>query len=192
MAARGCRNEPLRGGKGTWWEGGIRVPFILSWPGQVTAGKRYVEPVMSFDLFATFLTSGRRDAGGVVDGVNLLPFLRGGSGVPHPYLFWGGKWAGATRKGNWKLVGNELYDLGNDIGERSNVAGAHRTGRGPAPSADRVAAARSSRNSGERARRSAQYPTPASPNSAQLDWTRLCRLERFRHLLYGGKQRFTP
>ena len=119
----GCRNKPLRGGKGTWWEGGIRVPFVLSWPGQVAAGKRYIEPVMSFDLFATLLRAAGGTPAGVVDGVNLLPYLRGGSGTPHPYLFWGGKGAGASRKGKWKLVGNELYDLVNDIGETRNVAG---------------------------------------------------------------------
>ena len=45
--------------------------------------------------------------------------------VPHPYLFWGGGSVGATRKGNWKLVGSELYDLGRDLGESKNVAGAH-------------------------------------------------------------------
>ena len=121
----GCRNKPLRGGKGTWWEGGIRAPFMLSWPGQVTGGRNYTQPVMSFDLFATFVTAAGGTPGGVVDGVDLLPFLRGGPGVPHPYLFWGGKSVGATRKGNWKLVGSELYDLGRDLGESKNVAGAH-------------------------------------------------------------------
>lgn len=117
-----CQRFPLRGGKGTFWEGGIRVPYILSWPGQVVAGQRYGQPVMSTDLFATFL----RAAGGTppsgADGVDLLPFLRGAGGTPHPYLFWGGKTNGATRGGDWKLVGNELYNVRSDLGETRNVA----------------------------------------------------------------------
>jgi arylsulfatase A-like enzyme len=129
--ARGCRNVPLKRGKGTFWEGGIRVPFVLAWPGRVPAEGSYTAPVMAFDLFATFL----RAAGGMppaaADGVDLLPYLQGAGGEPHPYLFWGGRANGATRKGNWKLVGGELYDLARDIGEQQNVAAAN-----PAVAAD--------------------------------------------------------
>ena len=66
---------------------------------------------------------GRRPA--EADGVNLLPYLQGAGGEPHAYLFWGNRTAGATRKGDWKLVGSELYDLASDIGEQRNVAGAN-------------------------------------------------------------------
>jgi arylsulfatase A-like enzyme len=118
-----CRNAPLRGAKGTWWEGGIRVPFMLSWPNRVGAGTSYPRPVMVFDLFASFVQTAGGIAPAAVDGVNLLPFLQGAGGEPHPYLFWGNRSAGAVRKGDWKLVGSELYNLSADLGERRNVAG---------------------------------------------------------------------
>ena len=72
-----CRNRPLRGGKGTLWEGGIRVPFILAWPGRVGAGTSYGEPVIAMDLFATFLRAAGGVPSGVVDGIDLLPYLQG-------------------------------------------------------------------------------------------------------------------
>ena len=118
-----CSNRPLRGGKGTFWEGGIRVPFILAWPGRVGAGTSYGEPVIAMDLFATFLRAAGGVPSGVVDGVDLLPYLQGAGGSPHDYLFWGGRAKGATRKGEWKLVGSELYNLRQDLAETTNVAG---------------------------------------------------------------------
>ena len=120
-----CRNRPLRGGKGTWWEGGIRVPFVLAWPGMVPAGTTYGQPVVAMDLFATFLRAAGGTPTAVVDGVGLLPYLRGAGGTPHTYLFWGGRARGATRKGEWKLVGSELYNLRLDIAETTNVAAAN-------------------------------------------------------------------
>ena len=117
-----CRNRPLRGGKGTFWEGGIRVPFILAWPGRVGAGTSYGEPVIAMDLFATFLRAAGGASPGVVDGIDLLPYLQGAGGSPHDYLFWGGRAKGATRKGEWKLVGSELYNLRQDLSETTNVA----------------------------------------------------------------------
>jgi arylsulfatase A-like enzyme len=80
-------NAPLRGDKENWYEGGIRVPFILAWPGQVAGGRTYARPVMAFDLFATFLRAPGGTPAAVVDGVDLLPFLSGASGVSHRYLF---------------------------------------------------------------------------------------------------------
>lgn len=122
----GCRNTPLRGGKGTNYEGGIRVPFLLSWPGRLQAGRSYAQPVIATDLFATFLTAAGGTPAGVVDGVDLVPYLNGSRpGAPHTYLFWGSKATGAVRSGDWKLVNNELYNLRSEINERTNVAGAH-------------------------------------------------------------------
>ena len=123
--SRSCRNRPLRGAKGTWWEGGIRVPLVLSWPNRVGAGSSYPRPVMATDLFTSFVQT----AGGAVpptaDGVNLLPYLQGAGGEPHGYLFWGNRSTGAVRKGDWKLVGSELYDLASDLGEQRNLAAAN-------------------------------------------------------------------
>ncbi|MGE3293048.1 MAG: sulfatase-like hydrolase/transferase, partial [Geminicoccaceae bacterium] len=86
----GCRNTLLRGGKGTNYEGGVRVPFLLSWPGRLQAGRRYAQPVIATDLFATFLAAAGGAPAGVVDGVDLLPYLNGSRpGAPHAYLFWG-------------------------------------------------------------------------------------------------------
>ena len=120
-----CRNTPLRGGKGSNYEGGIRVPFVLSWPDQVARGTRYTQPVISTDLFATILKAAGGNPAAVVDGVDLLPHLRGSGGSPHAYLHWGNRSNGAVRKGKWKLINGELYDLSRDLGERANVAAAN-------------------------------------------------------------------
>jgi arylsulfatase A-like enzyme len=125
------RNDPLRGAKGQLFEGGIRVPFFVQWKGTLPAGGIYREMVMGFDVHATALA-----AAGVtqreherVDGVDLLPFLRGEvSGPPHESLFWRAGRQHAARVGNWKLVqeprlgGEMLFDLAADIGERTNLA----------------------------------------------------------------------
>ena len=123
-------NHPFRGMKGTLYEGGIRVPFMLQWPATVQAGSLYEEPVMGFDCHATALA-----AAGVLDetssalnGVDLLPFLKDGhTGVPHKELFWrtGGKYA--MRMGDWKLVnkrtgGQVLFNLKEDPQETTDVS----------------------------------------------------------------------
>ena len=134
----GCLNLPLRGSKYSYNEGGIRIPFMMSWPGQIPAGMRYREPVISLDLFATFLRAAGGTAPEAVDGVDLLPYLRGAGGAPHDYLFWGTEstslvrrlfWGPestvAVRKGDWKLLDGALYDLTQDIGEATDVAAAN-------------------------------------------------------------------
>ena len=93
-AKSSCRNAPLRGGKFNLWEGGIRVPFILSWPGTIGAARAYRQPVSALDLVPTLLTAAKGAAyvDPSLDGVNLLPYLTGpAASAPHDYLFWGSK-----------------------------------------------------------------------------------------------------
>ena len=130
-------NLPLRGSKGQMYEGAIRVPFMMQWKGEIPAGKVYDKPVSSFDIFATATAnSSGATAPGQVEGVNLVPYLKGeNDGAPHETLFWrqGGKTA--LRHGHWKLVRMgkrktagkamwELYDLSKDISEANNLAAA--------------------------------------------------------------------
>ena len=99
-----CSNAPFAGFKRYHQEGGIRVPFIMSWPGRLPAGVVYENPVISLDLLATFTAA----AGGpktTEDSVNLLPFLSGEqSGQPHEYLYWRSGPTIAIRDERWKLI----------------------------------------------------------------------------------------
>ncbi len=125
-------NTPLRGAKGQVYEGGIRVPFVVSWPGQLPQGKDYGQPVSSLDVFATAaaLAGAKVPASHVLEGTNILPYLRGErGGAPHERLFWrtGGGAKFAVREGDWKLVGGEtgapqLFNLAADIGENNDLA----------------------------------------------------------------------
>ncbi len=132
-------NRPLRGYKGSYWEGGIRVPFVIKWPGKLPAGSHYDQPVSTLDLMPMMLAAaGAKHAGKKLDGVNLLPYLRGeNKGKPHEYLFWRLWRTAAVRKDDWKLLriaedplSKEkklllplmLFNLKNDPGETTNVA----------------------------------------------------------------------
>ena len=111
-----CSNDPLSGSKRFHLEGGIRVPFIFSWPAALPAGATYSQPVISLDLFAT-LSAAAGAGESAPDSVNLLPYLRGeNSDPPHEFLFWRAKPNMAVRWGNWKLwkvntTDNTLDDL---------------------------------------------------------------------------------
>ena len=127
--ANASRNTPLKGAKGTMWEGGIRVPFFIQWKRRLPAGKTYDQPVIALDIFPTAVAAagGTMPADRPIDGVNLLPYLEGENpGPPHAALFWRMGPRHAVRKGTWKLVQMaaqpELYDLAADIGETTDLA----------------------------------------------------------------------
>jgi arylsulfatase A-like enzyme len=124
-------NHPFRGYKGQVYEGGIHVPFVMKWPGQLPAGETYGSPIISLDIFSTAAAVAGAQVPGdrIIDGVNLMPHITGkGSQPPHDKLYWrtGGGQSFAVRQGNWKLVkiGNrtELYDLEADVGESKDAA----------------------------------------------------------------------
>ncbi|MCE5311008.1 MAG: sulfatase-like hydrolase/transferase, partial [Acidobacteriales bacterium] len=130
-------NSPLRAGKGHLYEGGIREPLIVHWPGVTKAGTVSDVPVTSVDYLPTFVEAagGKPPGLGRIDGASLVPLLRGRGAPKRPALYWhyphysnqGGVPGGAVRAGDWKLIefyedGRlELYNLKNDIGERRNL-----------------------------------------------------------------------
>jgi arylsulfatase A-like enzyme len=131
-APNGSYNTPLRGGKGDVYEGGVRVPFLVSWPGKLPAGRDYDLPVSSLDVFPTLLALAGLPlpAGKDYDGVDLMPFLSGAkTGIPHQRLLWrtGGGAQFAARDHDLKLVlqphrPTELYNLASDRSEEDNLA----------------------------------------------------------------------
>jgi arylsulfatase A-like enzyme len=132
VSSTNCRNTPLRSEKGQVYEGGIRVPFVVSWPGKLSPGK-FDQPVSSLDVFPTAIAAagGEAPKGVKLDGVDLLPHLLGASkgSLANRTLFWrmGGGQSFAARKGSLKLVKvgknpAELYDLSDDVGETKNIA----------------------------------------------------------------------
>lgn len=143
-------NLPLRGGKGWLYEGGIREPYLIKWPGVTPPGSTCDVPVLSTDFYPTFL-----DIAGLpprpdqtLDGVSLVPLLRQSGEGPSRALYWhyphysnqGGFPGGAIRDGDWKLIERfedgrvHLYNLKDDLSEQHDVATEH---------PDRVAAMRS-------------------------------------------------
>ncbi|MDF1816515.1 MAG: sulfatase-like hydrolase/transferase [Verrucomicrobiales bacterium] len=123
-------NAPLRQGKGSVYEGGLRVPFLLQWPGTLEAGQTYSNPVLSLDISATALALAGADTGGKNpgDGVNLMPFLDGtNDSTPHQEIYWRMGAKAALLQGEWKLLKNtgnkwELYRLSGDISEAVDLA----------------------------------------------------------------------
>jgi arylsulfatase A len=125
------RNGPLFHHKGSVWEGGIRVPAIVRWPGRIPAGTVSRQVGITMDLTASILsaTGTRVPADASLDGIDLLPILRGTSPDVERTLFWrvaGARTQRAVRSGDWKLVLDGramLFNLREDIGERRNVIG---------------------------------------------------------------------
>lgn len=123
-------NKPFSGVKGTLYEGGVRVPFAMSWPGKIKANSEYKQVISSLDILPTALAAAGTNLVGKnpVDGVDLLPFLSGkNADQPHQTLFWRRSAFAAVRDNNYKLVRYPdrpavLYDLSNDLGEQHNLA----------------------------------------------------------------------
>lgn len=138
VTVNGSRNEPLRGSKRTTLDGGVRVPFVLTWKGQVKPGV-FEKPVIQLDLTATVLAVAGVKNVPDLDGVDLLPFLSGkNKGTPHDVLYWRFGEQMAIRMGDYKLVrydsvvdtriagihpvaGPKLYNLAEDIGETKDL-----------------------------------------------------------------------
>ncbi len=130
-------NLPLRGGKGWLYEGGIREPWIVRWPGVTAPGSVSRELISSIDLYPSLAAIAGIAVGHRVDGIDLTPALRGGR-LPERALFWhyphysnqGGFPGGAVREGDFKLVERyedgrvHLYNLRDDIGEKRDLASA--------------------------------------------------------------------
>ncbi len=129
--AQSADNSPLRGGKHTDYEGGIRTPYLVCWPAKVKPGESDAV-VSSLDILPTALAAAGAVAPADLDGINLLPILSGESAAPGRDLFWSsggseGWWA--IRSGDWKLVCEKgklgLFNLSNDIAESTNLSAQH-------------------------------------------------------------------
>jgi arylsulfatase A-like enzyme len=131
-------NAPFRAGKGSAYEGGVRVPLIASWPGTIPAGKTCDAPVITPDWYPTILELAgvARAPSQAVDGVSLVPLLREKGTLAREALYWhyphyhpgGATPYGAIRQGDWRLVEfyedgrTELYSLKDDVGEARDLA----------------------------------------------------------------------
>lgn len=141
-------NAPLRAGKGTLYEGGVRVPFLIAWKGTIAPGGKCEEPIISVDMFPTFADlagAGKTKAKNPIDGVSLAALWKssGQAKLDREALYWHfpgyleagakqGNWrttpAGSIRAGDWKLIEFfednrvELYNLKDDLSQKKNLA----------------------------------------------------------------------
>ena len=146
---------PLREGKGTTWEGGVRVPCVMRWPGRVPAGTVCTEPAMTIDILPTLVElAGAKGPRNTIDGKSIRELVEGKAGAKSPheaYFFWWDRELQAVRSGKWKLhfpheyrtlakgggkggrpaayrkeaTALALYDLSVDAGEKTDVAAKH-------------------------------------------------------------------
>ncbi len=136
-----AKQTPLREGKGWLYEGGIRVPLVIRWPGVINQGIESNEVVSSYDFMPTFCDLLSVEEPGDIDGISLLSYLRERESLPRRNHYWHfphyhrGDPSAVVRSGKWKLIewyeksilendepAFELYDLENDIGESVNLA----------------------------------------------------------------------
>lgn len=129
-------NRPFRGGKGWLYEGGVRVPLLVRWPGVVPAGATSEHVAITPDIMATILDACGLTPKGKLDGASFLASARGQAQPDRGPVFWhyphygnqGGFPGGAVRDGDWKLIERyedgslELYNLASDISEKTNLA----------------------------------------------------------------------
>ncbi|MBS3762986.1 MAG: sulfatase [Planctomycetes bacterium] len=133
----GGSNDPLRGTKGTTWEGGMRLPCIMRWPGQIPAGSICEELTTAMDFLPTFadIAGTEPPDDRIIDGHNIRSLMAGDDDAESPYgefYFYRVENLQAVRAGHWKLHVSrggedveELYDLENDIGETTDVSAEH-------------------------------------------------------------------
>ena len=127
----GSRNDPFSGEKGMLAEGGIRVPLLITWKKHLPARTVYDQPVITLDIAATALAAAGISSPAQLDGVDLLPFLKGDNeGRPHQTLFWRFWSQAAVREGDWKYLqaGPDkayLFNLEDDPKERVNLLYQH-------------------------------------------------------------------
>lgn len=127
--AKGCSNAPLRGGKGTTWEGGMREPAIFWWPGTIPANASCDEIATTMDVLPTLidLAGGDIPHDRKIDGKNILPLLKAENDAKSLYdafFYYKQDQLQAVRSGEWKLtMDGHLYNLHDDIGEQEDVAG---------------------------------------------------------------------
>ena len=123
-------NGPLRGIKGDFFEGGIRVPFTMQWPKKIKPGINYNKPIIALDVFATVVSaaSAEKFIKNNIDGVNLIPYINGEvNGSPHDYLFWKNpdKDIDVIRDNRYKYIrvkdDEYIFDLDNDLSEENNI-----------------------------------------------------------------------
>ena len=161
-------NTPLRSGKGSLYEGGIRVPAIVHWPGVTRPGAESDVPISSIDYYRTILSvaglPGDREYNRTVDGIDLTPLLRDPDHIPdraalyfhYPHYYATTSPVSGLRVGNWKLLRYyedsraELYNLEDDLGERRNLVGEK----------PEIAAALTERLEAWWAQMGAQHPSP--------------------------------
>lgn len=130
---RATDNAPLLGGKATHFDGGIAVPFLMQYPKGISPGQVYKHPVSSMDIYSTIaaISGAELTPGRTYDGVNLLPYLKNDSVLPHQDFFWRSGYSKAFRRGDWKLYVNEknkityLFNLADDREEKKNLSAKH-------------------------------------------------------------------
>jgi arylsulfatase A-like enzyme len=126
--AGGAENRPLRGGKSQLFEGGLRVPCLVRWPGKAPAGTVNEEFLTALEVFPTVLAAvgARPQPDRTLDGFDMLPTLEGSEPSPRKEMFWKRRDDRAARVGSWKWVessrGGGLFDLSQDVGEQRDLS----------------------------------------------------------------------